>query len=163
MSKLLDCISVQWPGIITYAYLRPLLCLSIATGFHSFHLLSSQGSGNLYSTLSELTADPFSIRHLPLILSRLSFRVLLFVLTMTPRFSLTSDEMEFGRTTTRTIPLSSNRSGETGRTYPIGQRVLPQNSTGDVECDKEKQRRRIAVAVGASKFAILLIRSELIF
>ena len=75
---------------------------------------------------------------------------------MTRRFNFGSEEVEYCRTS-RATPLSASRSGEVARYHPIGSRIPEQDASVDSESgDKDKQRRRIAVAVGADRHEEIL-------
>lgn len=76
---------------------------------------------------------------------------------MTTKFEYAPDGFEYCRTS-RGLPLSTSRGGESARTYPIGSRINNHSSAGDLESGEEKQRRRIAVAVRSiSTRSVLLL------
>ena len=71
---------------------------------------------------------------------------------MSAKFGFGAEGIEYCRTG-RPLPLSVSHPGETARVYPIGNRISSHGSINDFENDKDKGRRRIAVAVSGEKFS----------
>ena len=69
---------------------------------------------------------------------------------MAAKFSYGTEGIEYYRTG-RSLPLSGPRSGEPARFHPLGNRINPHGAVNDLENDKDKGRRRIAVAVSGRK------------